>query len=444
MYTLCLYATYPQHCEICPNFLPLQPPLLAMPTTTQRDHTEMRRKLYTGRARAANDRGGNEIPAAELAQLWSCFLDEELKLARSKLCLADVQDMLERGETPRFNTLVPRIVSGEELANISEWCDKYRAQLVADLGAPLGSVQNTLAGQASANHEENVDLHEQMRAELKAQICQLAPAATKRLVVNRHAFVTVDEGVAKYFLEDGGVWACCDAAPVEGRKYCKLVYVEQQKIGEPGVYYCAGQGTHKAGELHNWSTLVRVKTVEECGKPALPKCLHAFQGQNATVVSEDGDMLRVRAGEFGGKVFSVRRGLVEFLPPNVNTPAAWPPQEEARENAEQAEVLAAPCPAAAAEEQPAPMRAAKRTAEASTTELFPKRCRKDPKATAAPKTEAQEYKVGDRVVVASEKDGREMDGLVKSKEKNGYHRVWVQELDKTILRKLPQRAASSK
>ena len=235
--------------------------------------------------------------------------------------------MLERGETPRFNTLVPRTVSGEELANISEWCDKYRAQLVADLGAPLGSVQNTLAGQASANHLENVDLQEQMRAELKAQICQLAPAATKRLVVNRHAFVTVDEGVAKYFLEDGGVWACCDAAPVEGRKYCKLVYVEQQKIGEPGVYYCAGQGTHKAGELHNWSTLVRVKTAEACIKPALPKSLHAIGGQKAKVVSEDGDTLRVKAPLFGDKTFSVRRDFVEFLPPDTEMP---PPAERPR------------------------------------------------------------------------------------------------------------------
>jgi hypothetical protein len=311
----------------------------------------MRRKLYTGRARAANDRGGNEIPAAELAQLWSCFLDEELKLARSKLCLADVQDMLERGETPRFNTLVPRTVSGEELANISEWCDKYRAQLVADLGAPLGSVQNTLAGQASANHLENVDLQEQMRAELKAQICQLAPAATKRLVVNRHAFVTVDEGVAKYFLEDGGVWACCDAAPVEGRKYCKLVYVEQQKIGEPGVYYCAGQGTHKAGELHNWSTLVRVKTAEACIKPALPKSLHAIGGQKAKVVSEDGDTLRVKAPLFGDKTFSVRRDFVEFLPPDTEMPPpAERPRAKVRKTAEPAPAPAAPHPPAAGED----------------------------------------------------------------------------------------------
>ena len=112
--------------------------------------------------------------------------------------------------------------------------------------------------------------------------------------------------------------------------------------------------------------------------------------------------------------------------------------EKAREKAERAAARAAPSPLATAEEQP------KRAEEASATEPAPKRRRKDPKATAAPKTEAREYKVGDRVVVASEKDGREMDGLVKSKEKNGYHRVWVQELDKTILRKLPQRAASSK
>ena len=70
-------------------------------------------------------------------------------------------------------------------------------------------------------------------------------------IINRHAFVTVKEGVSKYFLDDGGVRTCCDDAPVEGRKYCKLVYVEQEKIGEPGVYYCTGQGTQKAAELQN-------------------------------------------------------------------------------------------------------------------------------------------------------------------------------------------------
>jgi hypothetical protein len=191
---------------------------------------------------------------------------------------------------------------------------------VADLGAPLAAVQNTITGQASSHHEENVDLHDQTRAELKAQISQLAPASTKRLIVNRHAFVTVEEQVSKYFRDDSGVWACCDAAPVEGRKYCKLVYVEQEKVADPGVYYCTGQGAQKADELHNWSMLVRVKTIEECGKPTLPKSLHGIQGQRATVVNEDGDMLRVKAGELGGKVFSVRRGLVEFLRPDVEMP----------------------------------------------------------------------------------------------------------------------------
>ena len=122
-----------------------------MPTTTQRDHSELRRKLYTGKSRVVSGWGGSEIPAAELAQLWSRFLDEELNLARSKLCLADVQGMLEQGKTPRFNTLIPRTLSERELVEIKEWLDKAQGKLVADLGAPLASVQNTLAGQASAN-----------------------------------------------------------------------------------------------------------------------------------------------------------------------------------------------------------------------------------------------------------------------------------------------------
>ena len=135
-------------------------------------------------------------------------------------------------------------------------------------------------------------------------------------------------------------------------------------------------------------------------------------------------------------------GAGEFLPPDVEMATdVVPPQEEMRENAEQAEALAAPRPAAAAEEQSAPTRAAKRAAEASTTE--PKRRRKDPKATAVPKTEAREYKVGDFVKGISNKDGREMDGRVESKEENGYYRVWVEELGETIRRKLPQRAASN-
>ena len=135
--------------------------------------------------------------------------------------------------------------------------------------------------------------------------------------------------------------ACEDAAPVVGRMYCKLVYVEQQKIGERGVYYCEGQGAQREEELHNWSKLVRVKTAEECVKPPLPKSLHAIQGQKATVVNENGDMLRVKVADRGDKIFRVGRGLVEFLPPDVAmATAAVPPREEAR-----------PAPKSAAEQQ---------------------------------------------------------------------------------------------
>ena len=298
--------------------------------------------------------GGNEISEAELVRLWWSFLDNEstpTAYNRPKLCVPDVQAMVELGETPRFNTLTPRTLSEAELVRIKDWIGKAHEKQVADLGAPLAAVQNTITGQASSHHEENVDLHDQTRAELKAQISQLAPASTKRLIVNRHAFVTVEEQVSKYFRDDGGVWACCDAAPVEGRKYCKLVYVEQEKVADPGVYYCTGQGAQKADELHNWSMLVRVKTVEACIKPALPKSLHAIGGQKAKVVSEDGDTLRVKAPLFGDKTFSVRRDFVEFLPPDTEMPPpAERPRAKVRKTAEPAPAPAAPHPPAAGED----------------------------------------------------------------------------------------------
>ena len=104
--------------------------------------------------------------------------------------------------------------------------------------------------------------------------------------------------------------------------------------------------------------------------------------------------------------------------------------ENLREKAEKKEALAA-----------SRQLATKRAAEASTAEPSPKRRRNAPKAKAAPKTEAREYKVGDPVVVTN-KDDREMEGFVESKEKNGEYRVFVKELEATILRKLPLRAAS--
>ena len=343
--------------------------------------------------------GGNEISEAELVRLWWSFLDNEstpTAYNRPKLCVPDVQAMVELGETPRFNALTPRTLSEAELVRIKDWIGKAHEKQVADLGAPLAAVQNTITGQASSHHEENVDLHDQTRAELKAQISQLAPASTKRLIVNRHAFVTVEEQVSKYFRDDGGVWACCDAAPVEGRKYCKLVYVEQEKVADPGVYYCTGQGAQKADELHNWSMLVRVKTIEECGKPTLPKSLHGIQGQRATVVNEDGDMLRVKAGELGGKVFSVRRGLVEFLRPDVEMP-----REEVR-----------PAPRTAAEASTAEQTAAKR------------QCRGDrgPEAAEAKvdKGPNEVWERGDFVHWQSEGEGQEFVGVVVSVKGDTY------------------------
>ena len=112
------------------SYLPIwyEPFLRAMVTSkAQREQTELRRKLYTGRARAANGRGGNKIPEADLVPLWWDFLDKETTPTasnRPKLCLADVQDLLEKSETPRFNTLMPRTLSERELIKIKEWLDK--------------------------------------------------------------------------------------------------------------------------------------------------------------------------------------------------------------------------------------------------------------------------------------------------------------------------------
>ena len=240
--------------------------------------------------------------------------------------------------------------------------------------AKLGKVMTKLAQNIQENnqieHDETRDVvreeaekvrgdldaireHEQLQlTELKAQVSQLAPSSAKRLVVNRYAFVSVQEGVSNYFRDgQGEVQPCEDDAPVEGRAYCRLVYVEQEKIGEPGTYYCAGQGAQKADELHNWSTLVRVKTAEACIKPTLPKSLHAIGGQKAKVVSEDGDTLRVKAPLFGDKTFSVRREFVEFLPPDREMPpAAKRPRGNVRKTAKPAPAPTAPHPPAAGED----------------------------------------------------------------------------------------------
>ena len=315
----------------------------------------MRRKLLTGRSKTVGDRGGCEVSDNDLAALWPLFLNEDMEAARPSLSMPDVEFMIEQRETWRYHGMDPRPLKDAEMTAIKVWYESARAKKVDELGAPLAAVQHAITSQASAHHEENVDLHAETRAELKAQISQLAPASTKRLVVNRYAFISVEDGVSNYFRDgEGEVRPCEDAVPVEGRAYCRLVYVEQQKIGEPGVYYCAGQGTQKADELHNWSTLVRVKTAEECVKPALPKSLHAIGGQKAKVVSENGDTLRVKAPAFGDKIFGVGRGFVEFLPPDVDMPAAaGPPREDVRNNAERAAALAAPRPPATGEEQPA-------------------------------------------------------------------------------------------
>jgi hypothetical protein len=91
-----------------------------------------------------------------------------------------------------------------------------------------------------------------------------------------------------------------------------------------------------------------------------------------------------------------------------------------------------------------PEDAAPCSAATSTAEPAPKRPRRNaPKARAAPKREAREYEIGEIVKLNSRNDGKELDGIVKSKAEGGCYWVFVEARGKEIRMRLPQRAASS-
>ena len=304
-----------------------------MPTAAQRERTQMRQVLYTGKHRAADGRGG---PVAEsqsrdgkpgLIQLWPQYLDAEFAAAKPTLTMPDVRCMIEQVATPRYHNMDSRPLADAEVEVIKAWYDAALSEQTARLGTQLATVQNGIAAQASAHHEQNVDLHLQnarriddMRAATGAQIKQLLPQAAKRTIINRHAFARAEMG-CYYQSEGGGIARCTDAAPVAGRQYFQLVFVEQQKIDEPHMYYCTDVGPKHINDLHHWSMVVRVKQAEECTKPTLPKRLHAIQGHTAAVINEAGDDLQIQLGA-GGKTYSSKRACVEFLHPETAVPAA--------------------------------------------------------------------------------------------------------------------------
>ena len=91
-----------------------------------------------------------------------------------------------------------------------------------------------------------------------------------------------------------------------------------------------------------------------------------------------------------------------------------------------------------------PEDAAPCSAATSTAEPAPKHPRRNaPKARAAPKREARECEIGEIVKLNSRSDGKEFDGIVKSKAEGGCYWVFVEARGKEIRMRLPQRAASS-
>ena len=60
------------------------------------DRKNARQKLYTGRTKMANDRGGHPVLEPELLALWPQYLSNEIAAARPAIFLPDVENMLQQ------------------------------------------------------------------------------------------------------------------------------------------------------------------------------------------------------------------------------------------------------------------------------------------------------------------------------------------------------------
>ena len=97
-----------------------------MVATEERNiRNELRMKLYTGRTRVVNGRGGAPIPEScadekkpGLIEMWPKYLASERTASKLTLWLPDVAAMLEQRATPRYNAMVPRPLSDPEVVVI--------------------------------------------------------------------------------------------------------------------------------------------------------------------------------------------------------------------------------------------------------------------------------------------------------------------------------------
>ena len=115
-----------------------------MTTPAQRERTQLRTKLYTGRQIPNKGRGGGDIDESDLLQMWPKHLDMERSAAKRTLSLPDVAAMLENQQTPVFNALQPRPLSEREVAVIRAWHSKAEEQQRKDLGDALAAAQSNI------------------------------------------------------------------------------------------------------------------------------------------------------------------------------------------------------------------------------------------------------------------------------------------------------------
>ena len=119
-----------------------------MKTPAQRERTQLRKKLYTGRMIPANGRGGLAIPESSpdgarpgLVQLWPTYLDSERAAARPTLTMVGVSGMLDQEQTPAFKGFTPRMLSSGEVAVISTWHQTVHQQEKENLADALAAAR---------------------------------------------------------------------------------------------------------------------------------------------------------------------------------------------------------------------------------------------------------------------------------------------------------------
>ena len=130
-----------------------------MPSSSQRQRTDLRQKLYGAVARTPDADGGGVVDHVFAMNAWPKFLDIEFAAARPTLHLPDVKHMLETQTTPLFNSMEPRTLADCEIQIIQSWYDAEVKMREKKLGTALATAQSTITTQASANHVENVCLH---------------------------------------------------------------------------------------------------------------------------------------------------------------------------------------------------------------------------------------------------------------------------------------------